>query len=288
MNPASVGFQCPECVRQGNATVRQARTIYGATFRPSQGGLGTITSALIAINIVVFIATSAGGLNFASGGGTSSLFQKWALIPPATAHGQYYRLVTSMFLHFNVLHILFNMFALYQIGPILEVRLGRWRYLALYFLAGIGGSVLTMLNGPLAEEAAGASGAIFGLFAAFYIMARRENLQTGSIVATIAINLALSFSFSNEIDWRGHVGGLIVGGAIMAIFAYAPNIPQRFQVQVAGVAIIAVLLAALAIVGNHRVNSACERASGGQNQAFCFVYDRNHANTSGLGGFTTK
>jgi membrane associated rhomboid family serine protease len=277
MTPASVGFQCPECVAEGRKTVRQARTIYGAALRPTNDRMGSITMTLIVINVVMFVATSVGGFSFASNGGTSHLFQQLSLIPPATAHGQYYRLITAMFLHFSVLHIAFNMYALYLIGPHLEVRLGWWRYLALYFLAGIGGSVLTMLNGPLAEEAAGASGAIFGLFAAFYIMARREHLQTGSIVTTIVLNLALTFSFSNEIDWRGHVGGLIVGAIVMALYAYTPRGPQRHAMQAIGVVAMAAVLAGGALIGNHRVNHACENASSQADVAFCQVYDPSHA-----------
>jgi membrane associated rhomboid family serine protease len=253
MTAASVGFQCPECVSQGNKSVRQGRTIYGGRVYRSRSRLGPVTTTLIAVNVAIFIATSAGGLNFASGGGTSSLFLRLALIPPAVAHGQWYRLVTSMFLHFNVLHIAFNMYALFLIGPHLELALGRVRYVALYFLAGIGGSILSLLNGPLATEAAGASGAIFGLFAAFYIVARRQGWQTNGIVITIVLNLALSFSFSNEIDWRGHVGGLIVGAAVMAVIAYAPPGPQRYRVQALGLGVIAVVLAVtLTLIGTNQ------------------------------------
>jgi membrane associated rhomboid family serine protease len=257
MTPASVGFQCPECIAQGSKTVRQARTIYGGRARPTSGRMGPVTTTLIAVNVVIFIATSAGGLNFASGGGTSSLFQHLSLIPPAVGHGQWYRLVTAMFLHFNVIHIAFNMYALFAIGPPLEAVLGRVRYLGLYFLAGIGGSMLTLVGAPLATESAGASGAIFGLFAAFYIVARRQGWQTNSIVITIVLNLALSFSFSSEIDWRGHVGGLIIGAVVMGIFAYAPVGPQRARLQALGAAGVVVLLVAVGLIGVHRVNNDC-------------------------------
>jgi membrane associated rhomboid family serine protease len=280
MTAASVGFQCPECVSEGRKTVRQGRTIYGGRLYPTKSRLGPVTTTLIAVNVVLFIATSAGGLNFASGGGTSSLFVRLALIPPAVGHGQWYRIVSSMFLHFNVLHIAFNMYALFLIGPPLEVALGRVRYLTLYFLAGIGGSVLSLINGPIASEAAGASGAIFGLFAAFYIVARRQGWQTNGIVITIAINLALSFSFSNEIDWRGHVGGLIVGGAVMAVFAYAPPGPQRYRMQALGVAAVAVIVAGVGFAGVQRVNHDCDNlpsafasVSQGQTAAFCAAFD---------------
>lgn len=281
MTAASVGFQCPECVSEGRKTIRQGRTIYGGRVYAQSGRMGPVTTVLIAVNVVLFIATSTNGVNFASNNVSSKLFVRLALLPPAVAHGEYYRIVTSMFLHFSVIHIAFNMYALFLIGTPLEVVLGRVRYLALYFLAGIGGSVLTMLNGPIAEEAAGASGAIFGLFAAFYFVARRQGWQTNGIVITIALNLALSFSFSSEIDWRGHVGGLIVGGVVMVVIANAPVGPRRFQLQALGVVAVAILLAGLAVVGVHRVNTDCKNQPSTfpsasqvtQTAAFCAVYD---------------
>jgi membrane associated rhomboid family serine protease len=280
MTAASVGFQCPECVSEGHKTVRQGRTIYGGRIYRNNSRLGPVTTTLIVVNVVLFVATSVGGLNFASGGGTSNLFVHLALIPPAVGHGQWYRIVTSMFLHFNVLHIAFNMYALFLIGPPLEAALGRVRYIALYFLAGIGGSVLSLINGPIVSEAAGASGAIFGLFAAFYIVARRQGWQTNGIVITIVLNLALSFSFSSEIDWRGHVGGLIVGAAVMAVFAYAPPGPQRYRTQALGVAAIAIIVAGVGFAGVHRVNHDCSIAtttsgsiSQEQTSEFCQVFD---------------
>jgi membrane associated rhomboid family serine protease len=274
MTTASVGFQCPECVKEGNKSIRQARTIYGGAV--AGGRPDAVTMTLIGLNVVMFIATSVGGLNLTSGGGTSDLFVKLALVPPAVAHGQWYRIVTSMFLHFSLLHIFFNMYALLQIGPFLERRLGTGRYLALYFLSGIGGSVLSLLNGPIFTEAAGASGAIFGLFAAFYIVARRENFNPTPIVITIALNLAISFSFPSEIDWRGHVGGLIIGAIVMVLLAYAPRTPQRVPLQIAGMVIVAVLLVGLSVVGIHHVKHECiadeTTQSQSDNAGFCEFY----------------
>jgi membrane associated rhomboid family serine protease len=269
MTPASVGFQCPECVSEGRKTTRGGRTIYGGRVYAQRGRVGPITTTLIAVNVVLFIATSTNGLNFASNNVNSSLFVRLALIPPAVGHGDWYRLVTSMFLHFSLIHIAFNMYALFLIGSPLEAALGRVRYVALYFLAGIGGSILTLIGAPANTEAAGASGAIFGLFAAFYFVARRQGWQTNGIVITIAINLALSFSFSNEIDWRGHVGGLIVGGVVMLVYAYAPAGPQRFRLQALGVAAVAVVLAAGGVIGAHHARGECEQYL--SNPPRCFV-----------------
>jgi membrane associated rhomboid family serine protease len=256
MHPASVGFQCPECVREGNASVRTARTVYGGRVRPgTQPGL--VTRVLIGINVVVFIITASSGANVLSGStGSSTIYNRFALIPVDVAHGQWYRLITAAFLHYGIIHILFNMYALYLIGPQLEAVLGRLRFVVLYVLAGIGGGLLSVALGPLNEQAAGASGAIFGLFGALYIVARHMNLQTNSIVVTIAINLVFTFAISN-IDWRGHVGGLVTGTVIALVFAYAPQGPNRIRLQAAGVAVIAVLLAGFGFIGANHVHNKC-------------------------------
>ena len=257
MIPASVGFQCPECVSEGRKSVRPARTVYGGTVR--RGGLD-ITRVLIGINVVVFLLTLSGGGNVLSGSGGSDIYDRFALIPAAVAHGEWYRLFTSMFLHFGFLHIAFNMWALLVIGTPLEQMLGRLRFFVLYVLGGLGGSLLSFVNGPVDEFAAGASGAIFGLFGAFYVIGRRRGLDTAPIVGLIAINLVFSFTFSG-IDWRGHVGGLVVGGAVAFVFAWAPTGPSRDRLQAAGCAVIAILLAAVGIVGARHVRNECRTAT---------------------------
>jgi membrane associated rhomboid family serine protease len=256
MTPASVGFQCPECVREGSKSVRAARTVYGGKVRPGSAP-GDVTKVLIGINVVVFIITASSGANILSGStGNSTIYARFALIPVAVAHGQWYRLITAAFLHYGILHIGFNMYALYLIGPQLEAVLGRLRFVALYVLAGIGGSVLSVALGPAFEQAAGASGAIFGLFGALYIVARHLKLQTNGIVITIAANLVFTFAVPN-IDWRGHVGGLVVGSVIALIFARAPTGPMRARVQAVGVGVVAVLLVVGGILAAHHVKSEC-------------------------------
>jgi membrane associated rhomboid family serine protease len=256
MVPASVGFHCPECVAEGKRTTRVARTVYGGRVRPGVAP-GLVTKVLIAINVAVFIATSASGANPINGHtGSSTVYDRFALVPIQVAHGQWYRLITAAFLHYGILHIGFNMFALWITGPQLEAVLGRLRFATLYVLAGIGGSILSVALGPFDEQAAGASGAIFGLFAALYIVARHLNLQTGGIAATIVFNLIFTFSVSN-IDWRGHVGGLITGAVIAAIFAYAPKGPSRERIQAAGVVVVAVVLAVAGFIAAHHTYDKC-------------------------------
>jgi membrane associated rhomboid family serine protease len=288
MRPASVGFQCPECVREGQGNQRVARTVYGGRYHQPvgrTGRFGLITTILIIANAVMFAITTAaaGTLSLTGDETTSSFALRLSLIPPAVAHGEWYRLVTTMFMHANLLHIAFNMWALVIVGPPLEAVLGRIRYLALYFLAGIGGSILTLIGSPPATRAVGASGAIFGLFAAFYIVARDRGWQTGGILLTIGLNLALSFSLSTVIDWRGHVGGLIVGAAVTAVYAYAPRGPQQVRLQALGVGAIAVILAALGFVGARHMHEACRNPTNQQDYAYCQIYDPGSVST-GLRG----
>jgi membrane associated rhomboid family serine protease len=252
MVPAAVGFQCPECVREGKRSVRPARTMYGGR---AGGGLD-VTRVLVGINVLVFLATVASGANVLSGQGRSRLYDDFALVPAYVGQGEWWRLVSSMFLHYGIVHIAFNMWALLVIGSPLEAMLGRLRFLVLYFLAGIGGSVLSVALGDVLTPAAGASGAIFGLFGAMFVIQRRRNFDTGAIVGLIAVNLVITFTFAN-IDWEGHVGGLITGAAIAAVLAYAPTGPQRDRIQAVGCAAIAVVLAVTGALSAAHAHSRC-------------------------------
>ncbi|MGI8880735.1 MAG: rhomboid family intramembrane serine protease [Jatrophihabitans sp.] len=257
MRPASVGFQCPEEVKETARTVRQPRSVFGGRLPGSSVPVTTYT--LIGINVAVFVAMVASGTGFLNGQ-PSLLFTQFADVPGqlfvvhgstitqegGIAHGEWYRLVTSMFLHFGIVHLGLNMYVLYAIGPAVEVALGRIRYVALYFIAGLGGSVGSFLFAGPTSVGAGASGAIFGLFGAYYILARRMNAQTGPIVITIALNLVLSVSIPH-IDIRAHLGGLIAGSAVGAVMAYAPR-ARRTLMQAAGSALVLVIVIVLALV----------------------------------------
>jgi membrane associated rhomboid family serine protease len=265
MVPASVGFQCPECVTEGRKNVRPAKTMYGGNLR--RGGVDA-TRVLVVINVIIYLITAINAGSALSPDPNASIYHKFALVSPAIANGEWYRLFSSMFLHYNLIHIGFNMWALFVIGTPLEQMLGRWRYLLLYFLSGIGGGVLSMAFGQIGVPSAGASGAIFGLFGAFYVITRRRGLETGPIVGLIAINLVFSFTFSG-IDWRGHVGGLIAGSAVAFAFAAARPGPNRDQMQVAGCVIIAVLLAASGLGAAQHVKSECKATSSARVAAAC-------------------
>ena len=227
MRDAAVGHQCAECVSAGVKTVRQPK-------KPSAGSWGpttpVVTYALIAINVLAFIAQKA----------SSRVEVDFVMWSPAVAHGELYRLLTSAFLHSGITHILFNMFALYVIGPPLEIWLGRLRFSLLYLLSALGGSVLIYSFSPLNAPTLGASGAVFGLFAATFVVARKVNVDIRWVVIMIVINLVITFTVPS-ISWQGHVGGLLTGGAVALAYAYAPA-KNRNQVQVAAtLAVIAFL-----------------------------------------------
>lgn len=256
MREAAVGFQCPECVNEGARTTRSARTTFGGTARADTRPV--ITLGLIGLNVVVFFAALASGM-VPGGGSLTVLHEQFAnlavpagLVQPdgnvevfrGVSQGEYYRLITAMFFHFGFLHIVFNMLALLQLGPGLEALLGRARFLALYLGAGFCGNVATYLLGSSGGFAAGASTAIFGIFGAYFVVAKRMRTDTSQIVGLVAINLVITFAIPN-IDWRGHLGGLAGGALIALAMAYAPR-ERRTLLQATGTA--AVLAVAVALV----------------------------------------
>jgi membrane associated rhomboid family serine protease len=257
LRQAAVGQQCTECVRDSSQGTRQARTAFGG--RPVAKAL--VTWTLVGLNLLLFLVELA----------KPSLANDWGLLGYAffnangpvqgIAAGQWYRLLTSAFLPpatglggLGLLDILFNMWALVVVGPSLEQLLGRGRFLAVYLLSALGGGVAFFLIGPSNVLALGASGAVFGLFGAWFVVARKLRLDIRGIVTIIAINLAFSFFYRSTIAWQDHVGGLIVGVLSAAAFAYAPR-KNRVVVQVAaGVAILAVLVV-LVIFRSHDLTS---------------------------------
>ncbi|WP_204804778.1 rhomboid family intramembrane serine protease [Mycobacterium riyadhense] len=214
MRVSPVGHQCAECVAAGARTVREPRSQFGGRQRSTNP---VATYVLIAVNLLTFT------LQMTSVG----LERQLALWPPAAADGQLYRLVTAAFLHYGVMHLLLNMWALFVVGPPLEMWLGALRFGALYALSALGGSVLVYLIAPLNTATAGASGAVFGLFGATFVVAKRLNLDVRWVVALIVINLAFTFvapaAGSQPISWQAHVGGLITGALVAAAFVYAPR-----------------------------------------------------------------
>jgi membrane associated rhomboid family serine protease len=244
MRSASVGFQCPECVSEGNRSVRTARTVLGGRVATDTA---RVTQALIGLNVLVFVVGFAVPDRIERFGNLALAVSSQP--PPhliGVSQGEYYRLLTAAFLHAGILHILFNMFALVQIGPLLEEALGRVRFAALYVLSALGGSVAGYVLASPNQPSVGASGAIFGLFGAYYVVVRRLGGETGSIVTLLVINLVITFTVPS-IDWRAHLGGLVTGAVLAAAFAYAPRGPRQSQLQ-AGAALLVALLLVAAVV----------------------------------------
>jgi len=273
LREAPVGFQCPECVAEGRRTVRQGRTIFGGSTR---GGEGYVTRALIAINVAVLVisvatlatASQSRGVGRALFFGSTPLTEwgsVWGIarlgdsagrvvgqVPVGIADGEYYRIITSMFIHYGLVHLALNMWALWVLGRELEAALGPGRFLTLYMFAGIGGSVAAYVFSPAAQSA-GASGAIFGLFAALFVVLRRLNRDTSSIITVLVINLIFSFSVAG-ISWAAHVGGLATGGALAVAIAYAPR-EMRTRVFVAALVGMALILGAAIVLETASINA---------------------------------
>jgi membrane associated rhomboid family serine protease len=261
MNEASVGHQCPECVAEGKRSQRPARTAFGGS---GIGRAGYATRTLIAINVTVMVlsAVVGGPRAIAGSGGWFGLMgaqtpvTRWGEVlgyapyvlggePHGIAAGEWWRLGTAMFLHYGVLHLLFNMMLLWQLGRYLEEKLGPLRFTGLYLLAGLGGNVAAYLVSPNSLSA-GASTAVFGLFAAFFVILRRLGRDTSAVIGILVINLVLTFTIPG-ISIAGHLGGLVTGALVGAALAYAPA-KNRTAVQVAGCVAVFAVLAVLTLL----------------------------------------
>jgi membrane associated rhomboid family serine protease len=205
-------------------------------FNRARGSYGSyqawVTWAIVVANVIVFVLDGAlsSGSGFSFTGGAGPLTEAGAVYGPAVAAGEWWRLGTAAFLHLGLLHILFNMYALWLFGPIMEQMYGHVEFVVIYLLCALGGNVLTILAAP-DVPAVGASGAIFGLFGLAFIVSRRRHLLLGpearamlSRVGTLLVlNLFITFTVP-FISWTGHVGGLAVGAAIGLVLAPV-NVP---------------------------------------------------------------
>ncbi len=236
MHGAAVGHQCADCVGAAARTVRPVTTSFGG--QRQRSAVPVVTYVLIGINLAVFFLQNL----------SPDVLRAMVLWPPAVADGDLYRLLTSAFLHFGFAHIAFNMLALYFVGPPLEMALGRLRFSALYLLSALGGSVLVYLL-TLNAATAGASGAVFGLFGATFVVGKKLNMDVRAVVAIIGLNLVFTFVIplvtSQSISWQGHIGGLVTGAAVAAAYAYAPR--ERRNLVQAG-ATVAVVVAFVVLI----------------------------------------
>jgi membrane associated rhomboid family serine protease len=202
MTPTPVGMRCPECSRQ-KTKVRTAATLTGDP---------QLTYALIAINVIAFVAMAASGGGLDGHGG--AVFRNGALFGPSVEAGDWWRIITAGFLHSGVLHLAFNMYFLYFIGQLLEPAIGKLRFALIYFVSLLGGSFGALLLSPNAVTV-GASGAVFGLMGAAILAMRARGIdpmQSG-LGVTLLLNLGITFLIPN-ISIGGHIGGLIAGGIV--------------------------------------------------------------------------
>ncbi len=263
MREAAVGHQCVECVKEGARSIRQARTVVGGRIAATPA----VTSVLIGLNVLAYVAELV----------RPEIVDRYAMLSarlvgpdggwyvyqsdfPAGYHaegvvaGQWERLLTSGFLHlpptegtFGLLHIIMNMFSLWQLGRVVEPLLGRVRYLALYLLATLGGSVCELLLTDTNAESLGASGAIFGLGAAYYVLARRVGADMRGVNRLMAFLLLWLVLSAGLTSWQGHLGGLLTGGVVTLAYAYVPRGPRRALLQTAACAGVLVLLVITAL-----------------------------------------
>jgi membrane associated rhomboid family serine protease len=239
MRPASVGFQCPQCVAEGNATVRQPRTTLGGRLR----GSGTpVTYVLIALCVLVFLGEQVdGNLQYRFD------MLGYAFTPVGlggVAAGQPYRLLTAIFLHESIVHIGLNMLSLYFVGRPVEAAQGRSRYLAVFFVGGLAGSAAAYLASPR-QLSLGASGAIFAVFGTLIVVARKVGADLRGMIGILAINLFFSFA-DKGISWQAHIGGLVAGLLMGIAFVAAPR-RHRTLVQVAGIVVVLAIVIVIVV-----------------------------------------
>jgi membrane associated rhomboid family serine protease len=238
LREASVGYQCIDCVNEGRQSMPRATTVAGT----EPGSRPVVVPTLIALNAAIFAwtAVEAGNPMYNE---LSGLFREWRLVPGLVQAGEWWRVVTSGFLHIGPIHLLFNMVALWVLGRDLERALGRTRFLAVYLVSLLGGAAAVMLFYAPDARVAGASGAVFGLMGALVVVLRRLRLPAGQVIGLIAINVLISVTIPG-ISLIGHLGGLVVGAVATAALVYAPA-RNRAAVQVATLAGLTVVLVIL-------------------------------------------
>jgi|GraSoiStandDraft_4_1057263.scaffolds.fasta_scaffold09539_3 membrane associated rhomboid family serine protease len=241
MTVTPVGMRCPECARQRTRVTRMAPGIHL--------GRAPATYVLIALNVIGFLAEVATGSPLGLGftfEASGSVFQHYSLFGPAVANGEWYRLITAGFLHAGLVHIAFNMFALYILGSLLEPGIGTPRFLAVYFVSLLAGSFGALLLTPHTPSL-GASGAVFGVMSAAFIVARHRGVDqlASQIGFYIIINIVFTLGV-RDISVGAHFGGLIAGALCALLIVYSERRARRpVELEVIGMA----ALAAISVAG---------------------------------------
>ncbi len=240
MVAASVGFQCPECVRSGAATTRAPRTVFGGRTDHRDG---LVTKVIIGLCLGAFVLQIL----------IPTFTGRFALFPLGVAAGQWYRLVTAAFLHASIFHIGFNLLALWVVGPGLESVLGRARFIAVYAVSLFAGAAASYAFSAPLGYSLGASGAVFGLFGSTIVVMRRLNREVGGLVGIVVLNLLMPLFIPN-IDWRAHVGGLVAGTLVTVVLVYAPRRAWAAS-AVAAVGVVLTLSVALVAVRSQQLRT---------------------------------
>lgn len=235
---APVGVHCPECVRESRGSTRsQPMTIRAARAISTSSGRPVVTYTLVALCVIVFLIEVLTGTNFISGSGNGAAEYALYYVPGDIVSNPW-TLITSLFVHANIVHLVLNMWSLIVLGPPLERYLGRTRFLVLYLLSGIGGNVAIDLFSSVG--ALGASGAIFGLLGALVVFARRIGVNVTYLIVIAVANLAFGF-YDPQIAWQAHVGGLVVGVVVALIYRWTQN-RRLFVVQVVALSALTLVL----------------------------------------------
>jgi len=238
--PGAVGFVCPECMAEQRATAPKTKPAWIP--RLTGAGAPVVTYAIIAVCVVVFILQSlpvigtqvTQAIQYAGVYSDPRAFEPW-------------RMLTSVFAHASIIHILLNMYTLWIFGSILEPMLGRLRFLGLFLISGFAGSVGVLLLGNPLQPVVGASGAIFGMFGAFFIIQRRLGGNATQILVLVALNIGIGFLPGLNIAWQAHVGGLI-GGVLVGLIYVETRKASRRALQLPLVIVLSVLLIALSLI----------------------------------------
>jgi membrane associated rhomboid family serine protease len=263
MTPASVGLRCPEHSGKPQGIAKVAAPVQRAATGIGSNRVNAVTMALIGINVAVFaIELAAGGSINGTGNWIyerGSLFAAGAYVPggvgtlPAgafvpqfhlvgVAHGEWWRLVTAAFLHYGPFHLAVNMYSLFFAGTLLEQVIGRWRFALLYVGSGIAGSAGALWLSPNSVTV-GASGAIFGILGALFVLERRRHISTGGQIAgLIVLNLVFTFALSSSISVGGHVGGLIGGVALMWLLLHSRRSPALSIAATTGIVVVSLAI----------------------------------------------
>lgn len=235
--PAAVGVHCPECMKEARDSAPRRKPAVVTAFR-SGTDAPVVTWTIIALCIVIYIAqlVSRGAVG-------DALFYH-----PLLTETQPWRMITSLFAHSesSFLHIIFNMYSLLVIGPLLERAVGHLRFLALYLLSGLGGSIAVLLIDPRIGVL-GASGAIFGLLGAFFIINRHLGGNNLQLLIVIGLNLVIGFVIPN-IAWQAHIGGLITGGIVALVYLRTRRQNQRNE-QILLLAGVLIGLIVITVIG---------------------------------------